>query len=258
MASLPRTGETVMLRSLNAHSRIVVPFNTTDPNGSRQEEILYNFFKGHAPTEVDENNPVFKGLNLTSDSVLVVKQGIWTHDHPFNGFILLRNPASVYASLRTYGLKPGATREQMDQHWKGVRFPRLLAWLEAMGYKINDRFLKMPPSEQFCEFYSHRVDQLMKLDLPIIYYEDFVRSPEAHLRRICDAINVDYEPALMSSHEGFKENDIGHGFIKLNSPINEDSIYKYQKVLNRWEFEFIANNCELAGYSMEWDSVTTC
>src|SRR5690606_3335450 len=42
------------------------------------------------------------GIDASCKTQLIVKQGVWKHAYPFDGFMLVRNPFSVYCSLKTY------------------------------------------------------------------------------------------------------------------------------------------------------------
>lgn len=255
MASLARSGETLLLRSLEAHSKLVVPFNIADKIGSRSEELLYEFFRTFEPTEVDIAEPALKYLNLKEDSKLIVKQGIWEHQYPFNGFALIRNPASVWASMLTYGITGKKNIQQLQAHWLHHRLNRFKAWAEAMNANVSDRML---PIQMFTHFYSKRINHLLSLGLPIIYYEDFVRNPEQNMRRICDILEVEFEPETITSHNKYSNGSVGHGFIQLNRPIDESSIYKFKQILPKEDFNYIVENTPTPGYSMSWDVIRTC
>lgn len=257
MASLARSGETLMLRSLSAHSKLVVPFNITDKVGSRSEELLYEYFSRYQPTEVDIHDPALKELGLTEESILIVKQGIWEHPHPFKGFVLIRNPVSVWASMLTYGINVKRTKAQLESHWAHHRISRFVAWAKAMNLDTGKSFMDSKPVDKFCKFYTNRVNQLINLGLPIIYYEDFVRRPEQNMMKICDALGIEFEAGMVNSHTKYSNGAVGHGFIALNRPIEESSIYKFKAILDQSDFDYIVANTPTPGYSMEWDSIRT-
>ncbi|MFW6336901.1 MAG: hypothetical protein ACOC3G_07215, partial [Phycisphaeraceae bacterium] len=102
MASMARSGETVLLRSLAAHPAIFVP-GQIDKRDDPAGRALIEKVQREGATQLDRDDPcvVDCGVAPTCKAV-VIKQGVWEHRWPFDGFILIRNPASVYRSLTAF------------------------------------------------------------------------------------------------------------------------------------------------------------
>jgi len=101
IASMARSGETVFLRTLNSHTKIHVLHNIENrdsPSSLRLfERLKKSSVKEIAPGEVEH-------LSISSNQILIVKQGVYEAKSEFNGVVLVRNPLSIFASLISYDI----------------------------------------------------------------------------------------------------------------------------------------------------------
>lgn len=172
MASIARAGETMISRCLNAHSKLQVLNEITDNETPKAKKLFKKLsrFEGES-ISVEELKK--SGVDIPPGNTIVLKQGTWEHKYPFSGFILTRNPASVYASGLLY-------------------------------YTIRKK--------------------------------------------------------MLSSHNQYKENQVGHGLTDLSKPVNSGSLEKYKGLLDEKEFEQIKAltypTCRLYGYNLAWQEIT--
>ena len=255
MASLARSGETLLLRTLNAHSRIHVVHNLYKSD-NQEEEGLFKYLIEHKSPTLWNRNKLLKGLGIRPGDVIVLKQSVWEHDYPFNGFVLARNPISVYASLKHYD--DPHHHENWEKNWiKNTE--RMIRWLNHIDLSIVADFTNRTPVEQFCLFYNRRMEGLIKAGLPIIHYEKFVTDPVSELKAIMDLLDLAYEDQIYDAHLSFADGDEGHGKINLGKPINSESIYKFRNLISREEFEEIHRKTRsvgmFLGYEMSFSKI---
>lgn len=240
MASMARSGETLLQRTLRAHPKIHVVHNFYRED-SPQEHDLFDYLKRHDSKEISSKDSHLSHLRLTQGQILLLKQSVWEHRFPFNGFILARNPVSIFSSLKTYD-QPGDF-----QNWKlyweknTARFRR---WLKDIDPKMLDGFDDLSPIDQFCLFYNRRMNSLADTGLPIVHYENFVKNPASEVLEILHILSLKGEGDLNRAHEHFGIGEIGHGKIDLSQPIRTDSIYRYLQFLSPIEIEEIATKTE--------------
>lgn len=89
-------------------------------------------------------------------------------------------------------------------------------------------------------------------------YEDLLQSPESTLRKICEFLNVSYEPDMLnfykSADKKLPSQLLKTQFSKTTSPIDPKNCYKWRTRLEPWEMELFETVCgdELlkAGYEL--------
>jgi hypothetical protein len=234
MASMARSGETLVLRYLSRHPRLKIVHNLKVVDEA-YETALFRYLKTSSETHLDLDHPLLEPYQLKTGQALVLKQGKWRHRYPFQGFILVRNPLSIYASLRTYDAVPG---KPLDETYP-LMAARLRKWLKAMNPNALERFDSLLPVEQFCFFYRKRMEHFQSLDLPCVKYVDLVSSPEDSFHKICNAVNVPFEGSILSSDKRASEDKVGHGKHQMSSQINTASLDKYKTVLTAAEQKII-------------------
>lgn len=216
MASLARSGETLVLRTLAAHPAV---------------HVVHDLYAGNTPKETR----LFQLLRVwpleelpraaaeVSAELLLVKQGVFAHRAPYRGFGLVRNPYAVFCSLWNYDARLAGQRPTPAvnlQHWHERRLPRLAAWVDASLPELLPRLLaERDPIEQFLLYWQARTEQIVEQCDTLVTYEDFTRDPEAELRRICAALALPWEPAMLRAHLRFRPGQRGHGGIDLGEPI---------------------------------------
>ncbi|WP_412984458.1 hypothetical protein [Pontimicrobium sp. IMCC45349] len=252
---MARSGETVLLRTLNAHSKIKVVHNLNEKE-NKEEVEAFNLIKNHKGRKISFKNKIISQLGVKKDQCLVIKQGVWTHKYPFNGFILVRNPISIFASLKSIGLKE--VKGTDSDYWEPIS-ERMKRWLKDIEPQMMSKFDELDNIDQFCLFYNIRMMNLHNLGLPKIYYEEFVNNPEQKVKEILGFFDLDYENGLLESHKQYNVGEIGHGYNDMSKPISTESIYKYKKLISKKDFEDILlktkETLEAYSYSITWDEI---
>lgn len=259
MASLARSGETLMLRTLGAHSRIHIAAQLID---SPESEKRLRFFMDWPDQTIPCHHEILSGLDVRDGDLILVKQGIWEHRWPFNGFVLARNPVSVYASLLAYDDQKTARWESLllrlgcfeRARALGGNIERLTRWFGNIDPCIAVSLPHMDLLEIFAAFYNRRMGRLATLDLPVIHYEDFILQPAAMLEELCGKLGIEYEDGMVDSHK--LHSGMGHGKNPLDRPIGPSSDDKSRRVSRRDRERIIALTAEAwqrLGYSLAED-----
>lgn len=218
MASLARSGETMLLKSLTTHPNIKVVHNINAVE-TPENVSLFSFLRSFEQNEIHFEHPEVKHLNLKPGDIILIKQGVWKHPTTFKGFILARNPASVFYSLMNYD----------NEKWKGAE-KRIKRWSKDMCPEILEHFDEKSSVEQFCLFYNTRMKELLSRGLPIIKYENLVRDKENELRDICILLGVPFQKEIVEAHKKYRSGEIGHGKNDLGRKIDTSSLEKYKSL----------------------------
>lgn len=257
IASMARSGETLLLKCLNQHPRLVISHNLNFRD-TKYEQELFKVLLNYKEKGINIHNKYLKRTHkVDKNSILIVKQGVWEHKTSFNGFVLVRNPVSVYASLRVYDIKEHGP--DIEQSWKKYRVPRFIAWFKNIDESLIDEFIQLPPIEQFCMFYNRRMLPLSGLGLPIIYYEKFVTKPEKYLKKICNYIGIKFIKSMLAISSA---NDINkyHGNFQPMRHIDTGSLHKYKEIITPDEFKQITfltkEVTDTFAYEMTWDNIS--
>lgn len=245
-----------MLRCLNAHSQLRAVHNLSQDD-KPHEERLFRFLKTYRRKSIRRGHALLAPYSLSRDEHLLLKQGVWRHPRPFEGFVLARNPVAVYASLREVGRREAA--EEGGEAWQSVE-ARLKRWIRDIDPSAERRLCGLTPTQQFSLFYNTRMGQLCELALPLVHYENFVQDPTATLTRISQVLGLAFESQMVHSHECHGSAREGHGGNSLSSPIGVESLSKYRTGITEGEFdEIVAATMAVTtslGYSMKWG--TSC
>ena len=231
MASMARSGETMLLNALSKHSKLRIAGQLEDAiEGQRR----LKFLKSWESNYIDTGHPLFADLNLNENDTVIVKQGIWEHPWPFEGFILVRNPVSVYASLARYdhvmlrsaesflnylGMS-SAKRRLKGNYWRFYR------WFRDVDADLYRRLDSLNILDIFCCFYNRRMGHLLDLGLPVVHYEHLVSEPETVLTKLCSTISISFERSMLVG----RENKTGHGKNDLSRPISNTSLYRVENL----------------------------
>ncbi len=255
VASMARSGETVFLRSLNAHPQIYNLVNLKEKDNEAETQ-LFRFLQHYEFKQIDRAHPLTENLKLKPNQTLLVKQGVWEHKYPFNGIVLVRNPVSVYASMISYN----ASSPEEFQARKKALTRNCKRWLRDIDNQLLDSFDSLNVIEQFCAFYNRRMYPLSQLGLPIVHYEEFCLRPEPYLKKVLSSLSLNYEESVTQSHLNYSAMATGHGLIQLAEPINPKSLNKWQKYISEDEFNVIAaltyNTWNAFGYKLGWPNIS--
>jgi|GEM_PF-1127256 len=224
MASMARSGETLLLRCLDAHPEILVVsqlFETTP----KEQRDLFELLTTRAETRIPRTEPAVVTAGAAEAGSLLIKQGTWEHRFPFEGFVLARNPLSIFQSLLNYDQDPRSARAIA----RGVtNRSRLERWTAAIDPELAASLADLDELEAFAAFYNRRMQGLARTGLPVLCFERFVTAPEAGLRALLGHLNRPYDPACLQSHRRHDAGSLGHGRIALDSPISTDVNEKYR------------------------------
>tara|TARA_R110000868_G_scaffold159_3_gene1668 strand:+ start:55528 stop:56265 length:738 start_codon:yes stop_codon:yes gene_type:complete len=241
---------------LAQHQDIVVVHNLTEFD-DESETSAFEFLKKYSGRTIDLDHSCCDPYGLKSGQIIILKQGVWKHAYSFSGFILSRNPFSIYASLKLYD------KEHIDYHYiENFWFNnsrRVYLWMDGVDKNKAALLEGKSPVEQFVLFYNARMGQLLETGLPVIRYEDVVRSPRSEVLKLCDILGVKMCEDMLQSHRFYEEGEIGHGGIELSSPIDPACNYKYKQNLTEFEFDYISINAKNVftkyGYEVEGQNV---
>lgn len=266
MASCARSGETMLLRVMASHPDVFVPLNVA-ASEDRDREELGRELSVYSPKSISRRNAILSKIDLGKATKILLKQGTWEHSHPFDGFILARNPAAVYASLRGYDTAPVPGFTGKIKSVLGMRtttgsretsLDRLVRWSRDVDDDLHGLIGNLDFDDAFCAFYSRRMGHLASLGLPVIHYERLVTHPGHEIGRICGIMGVPYQDSMLSSHEAFSPGTMGHGKNDLGRPVSKDSLLKYAKTVDRKKFDKISALTlpvtKSLGYRMEYGS----
>ncbi|QEG42485.1 sulfotransferase domain-containing protein [Roseimaritima ulvae] len=251
MASMPRCGETLLLRTLNAHSQLRAVHNLRATD-SVHELALFEFLKTFNGKKLRRSHPLLKPYCLHEDEHLIFKQSVWNHEHPFRGFVLTRNPISVYASLVEYG-----RRNATSDPWQPIE-ERIERWMSDIEPDKKASIKGKTPIEQFAMLYNARMGHLSRRELPVLFYENFVISPAGEIRSLLRALGLPFQQAILTSHSRYSEQSEGHGDNSLSSEINRRSLLKYTRIISQTDFQEVKSltddTSSQFGYECVWGS----
>jgi hypothetical protein len=216
MSSFSRSGETLMLRCLNAHPDLHITHNL-NAKDNKAEIGLFHLLAKTSETSISHENQTIQKAGVKTGNIIVLKNASWTHKSPFKGFVLVRNPISV---ANSFGFTSPQFTARMKKFCEGIE-PKLMT---AMNDEVSDRI------SQFCMLYNLKMSNLSSLGLPIVRYEDFVARPETVLRTLLEDLSIPWHDNVINSHELYNEGDIGHGGIKLWKPIHQGSLNTFKKL----------------------------
>lgn len=261
LASLARSGETMVLRALDAHPAVHVVHDLHAIN-SEADQALYRLLRvwpaAHLPRwQLDRH--IAPGLVAPGRSVLLLKQGVFAPRHAVAGFGLVRNPYAVFCSLWHYDARLAGqtpTPALNLHHWRERRLPRLLVWADASLPSLRPALAaEADPVRQFLLYWQARVAQIAAAQRCVITYEDFVNSPEAALRRICQAIDLPFDPALLQAHGRHPAGRRGHGGIDLSGPIHSAPAWTPDAMVDPAPFADAVTRAPVAAWRGLYDAV---
>lgn len=248
MASMARSGETMMLSLLNRHSQLQVVHNLKKQD-ERYELDLFEHLRTCEQTTLASDHSLVAPYELQAGQKLILKQGVWEHRAEFKGMVLARNPISIFASLLAYD---GPADELGEFDWSKNE-KRLTTWMADIDPGLNEELKSKTPLEQFALFYNRRMGKLFQSGLPVFRYEDIVKHPQEQLPQILSCFDVEWEPEMLEPRETACE---GHGKNVLGSPVSRCSLTKYSKVVDEATFEKLKSltmgTASQFGYRLEW------
>ena len=244
MASFSRSGETLLQRCLNAHPDIEVVHQIREPDSPDDLKLFRHLIRRKEMT-IPGNHPLLAHRTLSPNAVILVKNAVWTHAHPRQGFTLARNPFSIIVSAfrHTEESKTSEHQRKQQMRWCAEIDPLMMPYVQTA--ENLDGYLSL---------YSRKLLQDFRDGLPFVRYEDFVSDPETWLRRIVAHLGIDWSDRVLKSHEDYQQGETGHGKIKLWRPIHEGSTDKYKVLSEAQRARVYALTHEvLSNYGYGWD-----
>ncbi|MDI7862100.1 sulfotransferase [Rhizobiaceae bacterium n13] len=247
MASFSRSGETLVQRCLNAHPDIEVVHQIRDPD-TKEDMELFRFLKRSGNSALASNNRLLAHKKLHDRSVLVLKNAVWIHKGPRQGFILVRNPFSLAVSSFRHNENPDSEVTHRKQQ---VRWCNGIDSLMLPYVRTTDNL------SAWMALYTRKMLHDFNSGLPIVRYEDFIADPERSLRKIVRHLGLEWSDRLLQSHADYEQGEIGHGKIKLWRPIHQNSSEKYKRLTHQQlGLVYSLTAPVLDAYGYRWDGST--
>ena len=244
MNSFSRSGETLMLRTLHAHRDLCVLHQLL--HAREETEHQYNVFKEvkrRTPDTIELSAEEKNAVGARDKPVLVVKNAIFEVPRPHYGFVLVRNPFSVYASYRKLMGGVENPRIQMKR-WAQNIDGELLPIVEFGGFL-----------EGFCALYARKMGALLNSGLPVIRYEDLVSHPERSLRALLGALQLEWDENVLHAHEAYPAGKKGHAGTDLSAPISSSN-HDLLPELEEWErarvYSYVSGIARQYGYRFDF------
>ena len=225
MTSFSRSGETLLLRSLNEHPDIIVLHQLTFRDHP-QDFQLFQTVTEHPGTSIRPPDEFL--YRKGAGKIMVVKHAVWNHQYPFNGFILARNPFACIASMLRH------TESETETRRRG----RLARWARKMDQNLVKIAEEGDEVEALSLLYLSKMQAAAMSKHRTVRYEDFVRAPEKELRKIVSHLGVRWDVRTLTSERSYAAGDIGHGGINLAEPIRRD-VPIYAGGLTRSQFDTV-------------------
>lgn len=227
MTSFARSGETVLLRTLNAHPKITVAHQIIEFDTALANRLVYkvstrNIKKIRVPFEIWK----------PGSTHLLVKHAVWTHKYPHRGFTFVRNPFSIIASLKRYSIE--------NDEDETFRRQRIGEWAHGIDGKLIEQISPIPEVEALSRLYLAKMTAALDTGHPVFRYEDFTTDPRSVLQGIVDALGLCWDENLMSAETAYPTGLKGHGGIDLSRPI-QIGIPAYAGGLSEAEIEVVAS-----------------
>ncbi|MAK60607.1 MAG: hypothetical protein CMK09_06485 [Ponticaulis sp.] len=203
---------------MSAHPKIEVVHQILKPD--RDEDLsLFNYLIDREETTIPIDHPLLAHRQISEGSVLLLKNAVWCHSFPRNGFILVRNPFSISVSAFRDNPNESQAERQKQQQFR---------WAKKIDPRMTGLMGEDPTLTGFLALYSRKMLADYKDGLPFVRYEDFIGDPETFLKKMVLHLGLAWDESVLRSHENYKEGEIGHGGIKLWQPIHQGSLDKYK------------------------------
>jgi hypothetical protein len=212
-----RSGTTLLRMMLDAHPRLAIPPETHFLNPFIQRSGRLRFNAGLATKAiVDDERRRWNDFGLDSDELRARFEAI----EPFNTSDALRAFYALYAERHgkaRWGDKTPDYVRKMKKIQKTLpeaRFIHVIRDGRDAGLSQNARIAKrgkepVPPREMARRWRKRLVkarEDVAELDGYIeVRYEDLIDDTEGVLRRVCELIELDYDPAMLDYHERAEE-----------------------------------------------------
>lgn len=244
MASFSRSGETLVLRCMNAHPDVHVVHQIRQPD-ERKDFALFRRLQTWPAKQIPHHDSHVRATEAKQGQVLLLKNAVWEHHFPFEGFILVRNPFSVFRSFGIIGEGTKGFLKRKEQFFR---------WAAGIDEELIELMKDPDNLTCLCMLYNRKMHALSRLGLPVLHYELFVHYPEASLEWLLAELGLPWSDRVLRSHEDYEEGLYGHGRIPLWKPIHTGSLDSYKRVpdaLFRRIYGLTYPTLEAFGYEVE-------
>lgn len=217
MDSFSRSGETLLLRCLNAHSRLRAVHDLAAQN-TKAENDMFAAIRQEGLTEIDGESPLLEGVEPPPEGgMFVLKNATWHAPQTFTKhFTLIRNPFSVAMSCR-------AVEDPQSDALHRI----YLRWTREIAPELRQHFQRRDNLDIILALWSIKVSAALQAKRPIVFYEELVEHPEATLRALLTYLGLEWEDRVLHSHLDYEVGVQGHGQIPLDAPIHAGSAHSY-------------------------------
>lgn len=248
MSSFSRCGETLLLRCLDAHPDLHVVHQILAPD--RPEDFaLFRRLRTWPHKEIPHDDDRVQATAAEPHQALVLKNAVWEHSYPYEGFVLVRNPFSVARSFGIHDESSAAFVRHKQQFFR---------WAAGIDLQLVETMKDPDNLACLCMLYNRKLSPLSRLGLPVVHYELFVQHPEATLRWLLGRLGLEWSPEVMRSHEAYEEGQLGHGRIPLWKPVHTGSLHSYRKLpeeVRRRIYALTYPTLEAFGYTYDGETL---
>jgi hypothetical protein len=215
MRSFGRSGETLLMRSLDAHQRIHALVQLLHRRKETNESYqLFRQVVDECPQSMPRSDLLRKVIAPHDKPTLLVKAAVWEPRPDAHGFVLIRNPmAVVHSYLKLFG-------SRLDKRkWRPIA-----RWMLRIDRETAKLVNRCEILTAVCIAWNRRYADLSLRNIPIIYYENFIRNPDLQLRALLTGLDLPWDDAVLHSEKNYQPGEVGHGGIALSEPIHAGSL----------------------------------
>jgi len=274
LLSSDRSGSNLVLRIMGSHPEI------TAPPTSQLLPNLYNYVSAYGDLSIQENWDL---LLRNTAKLHKTSFGKWSkyadlnplHEYSDNRSInlILREIFKTEAQSRSvqkiaikahraYAYEEGLQRDFPNARFVYlVRDPRdmALSWWKTPGLRGGI----MRASDIWKTDQAGFIQQAKSLgeNCHLIKYEDILESPNRTLKKLCEFLDVSFEPQMLGFHrqdETQKISEYVQAWNNLSKPLMSQNINKYRTALTTEQWVYIEQNCKnemlALGYKPDHDA----
>ncbi|MEJ1160412.1 hypothetical protein [Prosthecomicrobium sp. N25] len=264
-----------MLRALAAHSKIKVAHDLNATNTRAEQKLVSRVRHGGARL-IYESDFAAGEPRPPRGGVILVKNAVWISSFAVPSFTLARNPFASITSIG--GVEAAADERRIAQNvplrlWcriRGKELPttdvvvdvreKIGRWARGMDKHLFPYVTRTDPIAALAALYARKMGYAYECGGPILRYENFVKNPEPVLRRLISYFGLEWEDAVLRSHEKYQPGEIGHGGIKLWEPIHDKSADKYKRMSLRDFYRIYSMTADVLwrfGYAVDKEKVVS-
>lgn len=212
LRSFSRSGETILLRHLNAHSKVSVVHQIL-AHDSPNDKKLSNFIKQNELTEMSRESDLLSHRDLNGAEVLVIKNATELENPDLPSIGLVRNALSVSKSAYRHTDLSGEHRRKQN-----------IRWARGIDKDIADSESRFDNLELFLLLWNRKTMHDLLSNSLVFRYEDLVRDTSKAMTEMFHWMGLEMENTILGSHLSYAADELGHGGIKLGEPMHSNSL----------------------------------